>query len=54
VVLNETGINTKNLTEPNELVRITSGGIFLTNNGGETWEIGISGNGINARNIVTG
>jgi hypothetical protein len=35
-------------------VRITSGGIFLTGDGGEKWTTGITANGINASVITTG
>jgi hypothetical protein len=34
VVWDETGITTTCLTRPSEMVRIVSGGIFLSNDGG--------------------
>lgn len=54
VTWDDKGITTKNLTNPNELVRVTSGGIFLTLDGGETWTTGITANGINAKVITAG
>lgn len=51
---NEYGITTTNTINPAEIVRITSGGIFLSGNGGEKWTTGITANGINARTITTG
>lgn len=54
VTWDEKGIITKNILNLNEIVRITSGGIFLTNDGGQTWTTGITGQGINAKTITTG
>jgi hypothetical protein len=42
------------LVKPNEIVRIISGGIFLSDNGGMTWNTGITGSGINANYITSG
>lgn len=54
VVIDDYGITTTNMVRPNEIVRIVSGGILITNNGGETWSTGITGNGINANYITSG
>lgn len=54
VVWDETGITTTSLTKPNEIVRLVSGGLFLSNDGGTTWSTGITGSGINANYITTG
>lgn len=54
VTWDERGIITQNTLNPNEIVRITSGGIFLTDDGGKTWITGITGQGINAKTITTG
>ena len=54
VVWDETGITATSLSNPAELVRIVNGGIFLSTNGGITWETGITGRGINATQITTG
>ena len=50
----ETGITISNFVNANELVRLTSGGIVLSKDGGQTWTTGISGSGINAEVITTG
>lgn len=49
-----TGIYLTNLQNPLEKVRIVSGGIFLSNDGGTKWSTGITGAGINADWIVAG
>ena len=47
VVWNEYGITTTSLTNPSEMVRIISGGVFLSNDGGQSWKTGVTGAGIN-------
>ena len=54
VIIGDDGITTTNLSRPSEVLRIISGGIFLSGNGGETWTTGISAGGINANCITTG
>jgi hypothetical protein len=54
VIIGDDGITTTNLSRPSEILRIVSGGIFLSNNGGESWTTGISAGGINASCITTG
>ena len=54
VVWDETGITITNLAKPNEIVRLVSGGILITANGGETWSAGITGNGINTAYLTAG
>lgn len=54
VIWDESGITTTSLTKPNEIVRIVSGGIMLSKDGGTTWSTGITGSGINANYITTG
>lgn len=54
VVWDETGITTTSLKNPSEIVRIVSGGVFLSTDGGITWNTGITGSGINASYITTG
>lgn len=54
VVWDETGITTTNLSRPNEIVRIVSGGIFLSTDGGATWNTGITAEGMNANFLTTG
>ena len=54
VVWDETGITTTSSTNPAEIVRIVSGGVFLSVDGGITWNTGITGRGINASYITSG
>ena len=54
VVWDETGITTTSTTNPAEIVRIVSGGVFLSVDGGVTWNTGITGRGINASYITSG
>ena len=54
VVWDDTGITTTNLSNAKEIVRITSGAIAISNNGGETWSSAITGYGINANYIAAG
>lgn len=54
VTWDDTGITTTNLGNANEIVRITSGAIAISNNGGETWSSAITGYGINANYIAAG
>ena len=54
VVWDETGIVTSSLSSPNEIIRIVSGGIFLSKDGGINWQTGITGKGINANYITSG
>ena len=54
VVWDETGITTTSLSNPAEIVRIVSGGVFLSVDGGITWNTGITGKGINASYITSG
>ena len=54
VVWDETGITTTNLTRPNEIVRIISGAIFMSDDGGVNWTTGITAQGINASFLTTG
>lgn len=54
VVWDETGITTTSLSNPAEIVRIVSGGIFLSADGGVTWNTGVTGKGINASYLTSG
>ena len=54
VIWDDTGLTITSLTKPNEIVRLVSGGILLTSNGGETWSAAITGSGINANHITAG
>ena len=50
----ETGITTTSLSNPSEILRIVSGGIFLSSDGGSTWTTGVTGSGINASHLTAG
>ena len=54
VIWDETGITTTSVNNPSEIVRIVSGGVFLSVDGGLTWNTGITGKGINASYITSG
>ena len=54
VVWDETGITTTSLSNPSEMVRIISGGIFLSTDGGQNWKTGVTGRGINTSYLTSG
>lgn len=54
VVWDETGITTTSLSNPSEMVRIVSGGIFLSADGGQSWKTGMTGHGINTQFLTSG
>lgn len=54
VIWDNTGLTVTNLANPYEILRIVSGGILLSSNGGKTWSTGIKGTGINATSITSG
>lgn len=54
VTWDSTGITSVNLSIPAQIIRITSGGLFVSNDGGENWSTGVTANGINASFITAG
>ena len=54
VIIDESGISITDLTNYREIVRLVSGGILLSNDGGQTWSNAITGDGINANYITAG
>ena len=50
----ESGITTTCLSNPSQMVRVVSGGIFISNDGGQTWRTGVTGNGINTAYLTAG
>lgn len=50
----ETGIVVTNLAKPNEIVRLVSGGILLSDDAGASWSSGITGAGINTAALTAG
>lgn len=54
VVWDDSGITITNLSKPNEIVRLVSGGIMITSDGGDTWSAGVTGQGINTNYLTAG
>lgn len=54
VVWDETGITVTSLTSPNEKVRLVSGGILVSTDGGASWMTGVTGAGINTNSLTAG
>ena len=54
VVWDSSGITTTSLANPSEMVRIISGGVFLSTDGGQSWKTGITGSGINTSYLTAG
>ena len=54
VIWDKNGISISNLLNANELVRMVSGGIFLSKDGGDTWTAGVTANGINTSLLTAG
>lgn len=54
VVWDESGITTTSLSNPNEVLRIVSGGLFVSNDSGTTWTTGVTANGINTALLTAG
>ena len=54
VVIDSYGITTSSPSKPDQLVRIISGGIYISNDGGQTWRTGITGAGISASVLTAG
>ena len=54
VVIDENGITTTSLAEPNQMIRLVSGGLMLSNDGGTSWRTGITAGGINTDYLKSG
>lgn len=54
VTMDESGITVTSADSPNNVLRLINGGLFVSRNGGESWETGISGEGINANMLTAG
>ena len=48
------GVTITSTSSPNEIVRLVSGGIVLSEDGGKTWRTGITGHGVSADKITAG
>lgn len=49
-----TGITVSNSQNPNYKTKVTSGGVFVTTDGGTTWTSAVNGNGVSANLITSG
>ena len=54
VVTDSTGVTVSDTTNPNKKTKITSGGIFITTDGGTTWKNAVRGEGIATQFLTTG
>lgn len=54
VVINATGITTVDTTNPQNMVRLSSAGLQISDDGGVTWTVGVSGAGISTQNLTAG
>ena len=54
VVYDTTGMTVIDTTDPTKIVRISSKGIQITEDGGEHWYLGITGSGISTRYLTSG
>lgn len=54
VVYDTTGLTVVDTTNPAKIVRISSKGIQITEDGGEHWYLGITGSGISTRYLTSG
>lgn len=54
VVYDTTGMTVVDTTDPTKIVRISSKGIQITEDGGEHWYLGITGSGISTKYLTSG
>ena len=54
IIQDSTGITVTDLTNPNKKTKITSGGVFITTDGGLTWKQAINGAGITTQYLTSG
>lgn len=54
VIEDENGITIVNVADNNKMIRLNSGGIFITVDGGQNWRVGLSPEGLSALNITSG
>lgn len=52
--IDNTGITVTDITDASRMVRVTSGGVFVTNDGGETWKNAVRGDGISTDLLTAG
>lgn len=51
---NEDGVTVSDTTNPNKKTRITSGGLFISTDGGATWKNAVRGEGISTQYLTAG
>lgn len=54
VTTDERGVTVQSLVNPSQAVRITAGGLFITTNGGDSWNNAIRGDGIGTQFLSSG
>ena len=54
IVTDSTGLTVTDTTNPNKKTKLTSGGIFITTDGGATWKNAVRGEGIATQYLTTG
>ena len=54
VTIDERGLTITDKLEPNNALRAVCGGIALTNDGGDTWTLGLTAKGVSAKLITSG
>jgi len=52
--IDNTGITVTSNEDGSKLVKVTSGGVFVSNDGGETWKNAIRGDGISTDLLTAG
>jgi hypothetical protein len=52
--MDDTGVTVTNNSDASHLLKITSGGVFVSADGGETWKNAIRGDGINTELLTAG
>ena len=54
IITDSTGITVSDTTNPNKKTKVTSGGIFITTDGGTTWKNAVRGDGIATQYLTAG
>ena len=54
VVTDNTGITVRDASDLNKIVKLTSGGLFISTDGGLTWKNAVRGDGVSTRWLTTG
>ena len=54
ITQDETGLTVTDLKNPNNKTKVTSGGIFVTTDGGKTWKGAVKGEGVSTQHLTSG